>query len=84
MRAAVTAALILAASVARADDACVRVLQDRIKTCADACLARAKAAVDPEIRDRIKGYGCVNNCTKLEMFNGHGCPYAALTGHVRP
>ena len=74
VRAALITALILANGTASADDACVRVLQGRIKTCADACIARAKAAVDPEIRDRIKGYGCVNNCTKLEMFNGHDCP----------
>ncbi len=74
MRAAFIAALVVLANPVRADDACVRVLQERIKSCADACLARAKAAVDPAIRDRIKGYGCMNNCSKLEMFNGHSCP----------
>lgn len=57
-----------------ADDACRRALEERVKTCADQCLERARAAVAPEIRDRIKGYGCVNNCSKLEMFNGHSCP----------
>ena len=76
MRAAVIAALVLFANPVKADDACIRVLQERIKTCADGCVARAKAAVDPAIRDRIKGYGCVNNCSKLEMFNGHSCPIA--------
>ena len=59
---------------ATADEACRRALAGRIKTCSDACIERAKAAVDPEIRDRIKGYGCINNCTKLEIFNGHVCP----------
>ena len=59
---------------AQADESCRRVLQERIETCTDACVARAKSAVDPEIRDRIKGYGCRNNCSKLEMFNGHTCP----------
>ena len=63
-----------ASSAARGDEACVRALRQRIETCAQACVARAKAAVDPEIRDRIKGYGCTNNCAKLEMFAGHGCP----------
>ena len=49
-------------------------LQARIKQCADACIERAKDAVDPEVRGRILGYGCTNNCAKLEMFNGHTCP----------
>ncbi len=65
---------LVAATAAHGDEACVRALRQRIDTCAQACLARAKAAVDPEIRDRIKGYGCTNNCTKLEMFAGHSCP----------
>ena len=55
-------------------DACHRALASRIKACADDCIAKAKAAVDPEIRDRILGYGCQTNCAKLEMFNGHACP----------
>ncbi len=59
---------------ARADDACRAALLARIKTCASACVERAKAAVDPEVRGRILGYGCTNNCTKLEMFNGNTCP----------
>lgn len=59
---------------ARADEACRAALEARVKTCADACIARAKAAVDPEIRDRVRGYGCRNNCMKLEMFAGHACP----------
>ena len=57
-----------------ADEACQRVLAERVRTCAEACTARAKAAVDPEIRDRVKGYGCWNNCSKLEIFAGHSCP----------
>ena len=51
-------------------------LQARIAKCAEACIERAKAAVDPEVRDRVLGYGCINNCAKLEMFNGHTCPVA--------
>ena len=74
IRAAVTVALVVLPHPVNADDACVRVLQERIRTCAGGCVARAKAAVDPAIRDRIKGYGCMNNCSKLEMFNGHSCP----------
>ncbi len=74
VRVALIAALVSLANPAQADDACVRVLQERIRTCTEACIARAKAAVDPGIRDRVKGYGCMNNCSKLEMFNGHSCP----------
>jgi hypothetical protein len=50
------------------------VLEARIKACTEDCVAKAKAAVDPEVRDRILGYGCQTNCAKLEMFNGHACP----------
>ena len=56
------------------DDACRKVLAGRVQACTDACIERARAAVAPEIRDRITGRGCANNCTKLEMFNGHSCP----------
>lgn len=61
-------------SPARAEDACHKVLEARVQACTQRCIERAKAAVAPEIRDRIKGYGCTNNCMKLEMFNGHSCP----------
>ena len=61
-------------AVGNADGSCQKVLRERIDTCAATCLANAKAAVSPEIRDRIKGYGCHNNCAKLEMFAGHNCP----------
>lgn len=81
MRSTPTAALLLAAifaSTAAAqtqnNDACRKVLEARVKECAEACIERAKAAVAPEIRGRILGYGCTNNCMKLEMFNGHTCP----------
>ena len=63
-----------AAQDAPKDDACHRALASRIRTCTEDCVAKAKAAVDPEIRDRILGYGCQTNCAKLEMFNGHACP----------
>ena len=42
--------------------------------CATPCIERARAAVDPAIRDRVSGRGCVANCTKLELFAGHACP----------
>ena len=82
VRALIVAALLAVAPLrataqdgaASAPDACHRALAARIKTCADECIAKAKAAVDPEIRDRILGYGCQTNCAKLEMFNGHACP----------
>ncbi|MBE7220155.1 MAG: hypothetical protein INR64_16920 [Caulobacteraceae bacterium] len=57
-----------------AEDACRAALEKRIMACTEDCLARAKAAVDPEVRSRILGYGCQTNCAKLEMFNGHTCP----------
>lgn len=63
-----------ATAVHAEDDACHKVLMGRIQACTEACIAKAKAAVAPEIRDRITGRGCANNCTKLEMFNGHSCP----------
>ena len=59
-----------------AADTCRAVLEARVRDCAAQCIERAKAAVDPEIRGRILGYGCTNNCMKLEMFNGHTCPAA--------
>ncbi len=59
---------------AAAEDACRKVLEARIKACTEDCVAKAKAAVDPEVRARILGYGCQTNCAKLEMFNGHACP----------
>ena len=79
IRSLVAVSLLVGASVAtttaRSDDeSCRRVFGERVKACAEDCIALAKKAVDPEIRDRIKGYGCWNNCSKLEMFNGHGCP----------
>ena len=71
----ISAALLSALTTsAQADDSCRRALAERIKACSESCVARAKAAVDPAIRDRVKGYGCINNCTKLEIFNGHACP----------
>ena len=67
-------AIVLAGGVAPAATTCRTALEARIKQCADDCVARAKAAVDPEVRGRILGYGCSTNCAKLEMFNGHTCP----------
>ena len=72
--AALAMSLVLAVSAAQADNACRTALETRIKRCADDCVARAKAAVDPDVRGRILGYGCSTNCAKLEMFNGHACP----------
>ena len=71
-----TGAILLGPTVAASapEDACHKVLEGRIQACTEACVAKAKAAVAPEIRDRITGRGCANNCTKLEMFNGHSCP----------
>ena len=70
----------VAAAGAQAEETCQTVLATRIETCARACIARAKAAVAPEIRDRVRGYGCINNCAKLEMFNGNACPDARPKG----
>jgi hypothetical protein len=56
------------------DIACHAALDRRVMDCATPCIERAKAAVDPEIRDRVLGRGCIANCMKLEMFAGHACP----------
>ena len=72
-QAALVAIIWLAAGSAYAEEPCQTVLAARIKTCAQACIDRAKAAVAPEIRDRVRGYACTNNCAKLEMFNGNAC-----------
>ena len=70
-----TAMIVLVTGVpAWGESACRTALEARIKQCADECVARARAAVDPEVRGRILGYGCTTNCAKLEMFNGHTCP----------
>ena len=49
-------------------------LDERIKSCTDSCVARAKAAVDPEVAARFKGTGCARNCSRQEVFEQHGCP----------
>ena len=49
-------------------------LGERIRSCTDACVARAKAAVAPEVAERLQGYGCARNCSRQEVFEQHGCP----------
>lgn len=70
----ILAALLAVTGASAEEDACHKVLHQRIAQCASQCLERAKAAVAPEIRDRVTGYECGANCAKLEMFNGHTCP----------
>ena len=49
-------------------------LGERIRSCTEACVARAKAAVEPALAERLKGTVCARNCSRQEMFEQHGCP----------
>ncbi len=63
-----------AGPVQAAEDACRAAMQNRIETCANDCVTRARAAVDPSVRDLVIGRACAKNCLKIEMFRGNVCP----------
>ena len=57
-----------------ADEKCLAAMHDRVQACADDCAAKARAAVDPSVRDLVIGRACAKNCLKIEMFHGQACP----------
>lgn len=62
-----------ASPAAARDDTCLAALQAEAQACTDDCVNKAKAAVDPEIRDRVLGRACAKNCLKIQMFQGRRC-----------
>ena len=68
-------AMLLMASTAQArDEQCLAAMHDHVQTCTDECVAKARAAVDPSVQDRIVGHACAKNCLKTQMMQGRTCP----------
>ena len=67
--------LAIAAGPGKAADheKCVEAMHQRVQSCADDCTAKARAAVDPSVRDLVIGRACAKNCLKIEMFQGRSC-----------
>lgn len=49
-------------------------MKSRVEACTKACTDKARAAVDPSVRDLVIGRACTKNCLKIEMFRGNVCP----------
>jgi hypothetical protein len=55
------------------DEDCLAAMHERVQACANECVAKARAAVDPSMRDTVIGRACAKNCLKIEMFRGAAC-----------
>jgi hypothetical protein len=74
LRLAILVLLCLASQAHAADEKCLAAMHDRVEACANDCVAKARAAVDPSVRDLTIGRACAKNCLKIEMFHGQSCP----------
>ena len=55
------------------DEKCLAAMHDRVQSCVNDCVAKARAAVDPSVKDLVIGRACAKNCLKIEMFHGQSC-----------
>ena len=65
--------LLLASTAQARDEQCLAAMHDHVQTCTDTCVAKARAAVDPSVQDRIVGRACAKNCLKTQMMQGRTC-----------
>ena len=55
------------------DEKCLAAMRDSVKACTNDCVEKARAAVDPSMKDLIVNRACAKNCLKIQMFHGGSC-----------
>ena len=55
------------------DEKCLAAMQQSVLACTNDCVAKARAAVDPSMKDLIVNRACAKNCLKIQMFHGGSC-----------
>lgn len=77
MRRAFCGATMLLATIipagAQPDPQCLAAMQRRAEACTNDCMAKARAAVDATMQDKIYGRACAKNCLKGQMFQRQVC-----------